>query len=372
MIEPGPYESDPRCLASLAVAAGTLDDGLNLSHANASASELLRLPTPVPVSVFFLDRVHPFDRSSIEPDLRAAFTEPRPTTLSCRVGTERFWCLIDLHLGAPGPEGLRFAVMIPKRFSAPALNHSGASHAAQIASRDDQAEEWRRFAYTVAHDLKVPLVTMESNLLLMEKDLRAGREGSLTDDLKEVGEAVQKMKRLVVELLELARIGRLDLVAATHSREMDEIDLDSLVDQAVREIRIGNPAWQGTIERIDSLPAVRARRTQITEVFQNLIDNAVKYSAAAESPRVEIGCRRRPEGVVYFVRDNGCGIPRHDRTRVFDLFVQLRPDAAGVGIGLPIVRSIIHSHGGRVWVEDGIDGLGASLCLVLNSLASQP
>ncbi|QDT53384.1 Phytochrome-like protein cph1 [Caulifigura coniformis] len=366
------YESDPRCLSSLSVAAGAIDPELLLSSPNAAAVELLHLPNSGGEPIPFLDHVHPFDRASIEPDLRAAFGEPRSTTLSCRVGTERIWCLIDLHLGAPCADGLRFVVMIPKRFSAPAQNHAGASHAAQLASRDDQAEEWRRFAYTVAHDLKVPLVTMESNLLLMEQDLRAGRGGSLTDDLKEVGEAVQKMKRLVVELLELARIGRLDLVAATHSRVMDDIDVDSLVDQVVREIRTGNPAWQGTIERIDSLPPVRARRTQITEVFQNLIDNAVKYSAGAESPRVEIGCRRQPDGVVYYVRDNGFGIPRHDRTRVFDLFVQLRPDAAGVGIGLPIVRSIISSHGGRVWVEDGIDGLGASLCLVLNSLAPQP
>jgi signal transduction histidine kinase len=176
------------------------------------------------------------------------------------------------------------------------------------------------------------------------------------------------MKRLVVELLDLARIGRLDLIAAAQTRDLDDIDLSTLTDQVVRQILAGNGAWNGTIERICPLPVVRGRATQVTEVFQNLIDNAVKYSVGVESPRVEIGFEERPGGSHLFVRDNGCGIPREDRGRVFDLFVQLRPDATGVGVGLPIVRSIVNSHGGRVWVEDGIDGRGACFCLVLNPL----
>jgi signal transduction histidine kinase len=362
------YESHAQCLAGLSVAACALDRSLNILIPNRSAAELLHLKTSSVDPQRFVDHVHPFDRTSITADLQAAFHEPRSTILSCRVGTERAWTVVDLHLGDAAADGRRLVVMIPKRFSAPAIGQSPPSQAARVAALDDQAEAWRRFAYTVAHDLKVPLVTMESNVRLMQRDLLEGRATNLEADLAEVGEAVQKMKRLVVELLDLARIGRLDLVAAAQARDLDEIDLNAVADQVIRQILAGHPAWNGTIERTCELPVVRGRVTQVTEVFQNLIDNAVKYSAGAESPRVEIGFLQRPGGSHVFVRDNGCGIPREDRSRVFELFVQLRPDATGFGVGLPIVRSIVNSHGGRVWVEDGIDGRGVSFCLVLHPL----
>lgn len=369
-MDPTPdYESEARSLARLSVAACALDQRLNVLLPNPPAMELLHL-APSTAGVWrFIDQVHPFDRMAITADLEAAFQEPRSTLLSCRVGAERAWTLADLHLGNAIHSGLRLVVMIPKRFSAPALSQSATNQAARVAAIDDQSEAWRRFAYTVAHDLKVPLVTMESNVRLIQRDMQEGRSTRLESDLAEVGEAVQKMKRLVVELLDLARIGRLDLIAAAQTRDFDDIDLNPIADQVVRQILAGNPAWSGTIERVSPLPPVRGRATQITEVFQNLVDNAVKYSAGVESPRVEIGFLERSNGSHFFVRDNGCGIPREDRGRVFDLFVQLRPDATGVGVGLPIVRSIVNSHGGRVWVEDGIGGRGASFCLVLNPLA---
>jgi signal transduction histidine kinase len=360
------YEPDSRWLARLSVAACALDRELNVHCPNTAAIELLRIANPDPRFRSFCDQVHPFDRMAIAADLAAAFQEPRSTIVSCRVGTERAWTLIDLHLSESTPAGLRFAVMIPKRFSALSLSQSAVSQAARVAALDDRAEEWRRFAYTVAHDLKVPLVTMESNLRLIQRDIKEGRSQTLEGDLNEIGDAVQKMKRLVVELLDLARIGRLDLFAAAQSLEVEDVDLNEIVDQVAREIVTGNPTWNGSVERIDVLPVVRGRRTQLTEVFQNLIDNAVKYSSGVDSPRVEIGRGLQANGSQIFIRDNGCGVPREDRSRVFDLFVQLRPDASGVGVGLPIVRSIVNSHGGRVWVEDGIGGRGASFCLVIN------
>ncbi len=363
------YESDARSLARLSVAACALDHRLNVLFPNPAASDVLRLAPPAVGSWKFTDQVHPFDRLSITADLEAAFQEPRSTILSCRVGIERRWTLVDVYLSHADPGGLRLVVLIPKRLSAPALNQSATNDAARLASLDDQAEAWRRFAYTVAHDLKVPLVTMESNLRLIQRDMQEGRSTRLESDLAEVGEAVHKMKQLVVELLDLARIGRLDLIAAAQIRDFDSIELNTVADQVVRQILAANPAWNGTIERVSPLPVVRGRTMQITEVLQNLVDNAVKYSAGVESPRVEIGCLVRPNGSHIFVRDNGCGIPREDRSRVFDLFVQLRPDATGFGVGLPIVRSIVNSHGGRIWVEDGIGGRGTSLCLILNPLA---
>jgi two-component system sensor histidine kinase KdpD len=83
---------------------------------------------------------------------------------------------------------------------------------------------------------------------------------------------------------------------------------------------------------------------------------------------VEISGGAGDDGATVTVRDNGWGIQRLDRNRVFDLFIQLRPDAPGVGIGLSIVRSIVSSHGGRVWIEDGLDGRGVCLCVFFPSV----
>jgi signal transduction histidine kinase len=373
--EPQP---ETQTLTGLGVAACVIDSRRNITFPNAAACDLLRLriPTPSPVAsldavpflnpVPFLEQVHPLDRVAVATDLENAFLGERSANVSCRVGRDESWTLVDIHLGPGETHQGRIAVFIPKRLTTSGIK----PRIADDPALDDQAEEWRRFAYTVAHDLKVPLVTMESNLMLMRQDLQSGRTDTLNDDLEEVGTAVQKMKGLVVELLELARIGRLDLHAAAHSRAAEDVDLNEIVDQLSRQVRTANPAWTGTIQRLANLPIIRGRTVQLTEVFQNLIDNAVKYTAGIEAPRVEIGCVQRPDGSLLFVRDNGPGIPRADRQRVFDLFVQLRSDAEGVGIGLAIVRSIINSHGGRVWIEDGMDGRGVTFCFVLNSEGS--
>lgn len=359
-------ERDDQLLAGLSVAACLLDSSLTVAHPNSGACDLLRLPEPFRPPVQIVDHVHPFDRAAVLSDLQAAFLGPGSAVISCRAGHQESWSFIDIHLGPErGPVG-RIAVFTPRRFN-PDRQKSVAEATPPL---EDQAEEWRRFAYTVAHDLKVPLVTMESNLLLMQNDIQSGETDRLGDDIREVSAAVLKMKRLVVELLDLARIGRLDLIAAAHSRAMDDVNLNELVDQIAREVRTAHPAWSGTLGRVGSLPTIRGRKTQLTEVFQNLIDNAVKYTHEARSPRVEVGCEQRFDGQVLFVRDNGPGIPIADRKRVFDLFVQLRPGASGVGIGLSIVRSIMASQKGSLWIEDGIDGGGVSFCFATHSSGS--
>ena len=161
-------------------------------------------------------------------------------------------------------------------------------------------------------------------------------------------QGLQKMKRLVVELLDLARIGRLDLIAAAQTRDFDDIDLNTLVDQVVRQIAAGNSAWSGSIARINPLPVVRGRTTQITEVFQNLVDNAVKYSAGVESPRVEIGYVERPGGSHVFVRDNGCGIPLELQERVFQPLFTTKPVGVGTGLGLSICKELVTQAGGNL------------------------
>jgi len=126
--------------------------------------------------------------------------------------------------------------------------------------------------------------------------------------------------------------------------------MDDLVRQAI-DLCNGQITARGIEVRIgSSFPRIRGDRARLLEVIQNLLDNAVKYMGDQPRPIVEIGFRDGPEGVTFYVKDNGIGIePRHHR-RVFELFEQLDPTVQGSGIGLSLAKRIIACHGGKLWV----------------------
>lgn len=232
---------------------------------------------------------------------------------------------------------------------------------AEILARND---EMARFTYTVSHDLKSPLVTIRGFLGLLERDAREGKLDKLGDSVARIQNASGTMARLLDELLELSRIGRV-------AEPSEPVPLAEVAEQAT-ELLAGTINERGArIEIAADLPTVLGDRRRLLEVFQNLIENAVKYSDA-ETPRVEIG-HRPPSGVpgdeqpVVFVQDNGPGIAPAYQEKVFGLFERLDTSRDGTGIGLAIVRRIVEVHGGRIWVEsDGIDG--STFCLALPSI----
>ena len=134
------------------------------------------------------------------------------------------------------------------------------------------------------------------------------------------------------------------------------VSFDTIVHDAVEAVA-GRIAEKGVELLIaPNLPALYCDRTRMTQVMQNLIDNAVKFMGDQPSPRIEIGQRGSGNNLVFFVRDNGLGIASDHIDRVFGLFEKLNPDVEGTGIGLAIVKRIIEVHGGKIWVES--DGLG--------------
>ena len=113
------------------------------------------------------------------------------------------------------------------------------------------------------------------------------------------------------------------------------------------------------------MPLVSVDRVRIFEVYQNLVDNAVKFMGDQKKPRVDIGTRRDNGKLVFFVRDNGIGISPKYHDKVFGLFDRLDPGAEGTGIGLALVKRIVEVHGGTIWVEsDGIS-TGTMFCFTL-------
>jgi signal transduction histidine kinase len=224
---------------------------------------------------------------------------------------------------------------------------------ADLAAKNAELE---RFTYTVSHDLKSPLVTIRGFAGLAGTDLAAKTYDRVRQDLGRIVAASDRMQRLLEDLLELSRVGRV-------VHPFEDVALAALAREAVELVK-------GLLEHVavdiaPDLPAVRGDRQRLLEVYQNLVENAAKFTGGQPAPRIEIGVRRDGAEPVLYVRDNGCGIEKRYLERVFDLFVKLDPAVEGTGVGLALVRRIVEAHGGRAWAESDGPGHGATFCFTL-------
>ncbi len=234
---------------------------------------------------------------------------------------------------------------------------------AQLAA---QINELESFAYTVSHDIKAPLFTITGFLGYLEEDLAAGESDQVREDVQVIRTAANQMHQLLEGILELSRVGR-------RENRPQEIDLDELVGEAIERVQ-GRIAERGVaIEVVESLGKVRGDYQRLVTVWQNLIDNAVKYMGENPDPRIEVGVRTGDASRerVFYVRDNGIGIEPELRERIFGLFHQLDREAEGTGIGLALARRIVEYHDGRIWAESQGLGHGTTFCLTLGSRSPQ-
>lgn len=205
--------------------------------------------------------------------------------------------------------------------------------------------ELERFTYTVSHDLKSPLVTITGYLGFLEDGMQRGDTSRVKSDILRIQDAANNMKRLLDELLELSRVGRL-------MNPPEDVSFEELVREALTIVH-GHIEEHGvTVIFQPGLPTVYGDRQRLLEVLQNLIDNAAKFMGEQPEPRIEIGQRGEEDGMpVFYVKDNGIGIAPEYHERIFGLFDRLNPKIPGTGTGLAIVKRIVEVHGGRIWVE---------------------
>ena len=229
---------------------------------------------------------------------------------------------------------------------------------ALIRELEAKNTELERFTYTASHDLRSPLVTILGFLGVLHKDVEGGDHRQFASDVGRIRAAAEHMRRLLDELLELSRIGRV-------VQPPERVPLTELAEE-VAEMMRRTLAERG-VEMViaPDMPVVRADRTRLLQVFQNLLDNAVRFLGDQAEPRVEVGCRQQGQETVCYVRDNGIGIEPQHHEAVFELFRRLRPAVEGTGVGLSLVRRIIESHGGRIWVESEGAGTGSTFCFVI-------
>lgn len=214
-----------------------------------------------------------------------------------------------------------------------------------IKELESKNAELERFAYTVSHDLKSPLVTINGFLGYLEADVKAQDMERFNRDCERIREAVVKMQTLLSELLELSRIGR--VVNPPQAVPFEELAHDAL---GLVQGRIEARKIEVIIQ--PDLPSIYGDRQRLTEVLQNLLDNSAKFMGDQPNPKIEVGGQGEENGMpIFFVRDNGIGIPSGFQERIFGIFDKLDPKSEGSGVGLAIVKRIIEVHGGRIWVQ---------------------
>ena len=219
-------------------------------------------------------------------------------------------------------------------------------------------EELDTFSYTISHDLRTPLTSIKSYtemFLLKNKDL--DEQGK--DLLGRVLTGANKMEYLIDEILKLARVGRSEI-------EIVKIDMDRLVREITTEVSTAHNALHVKIE-IGICPEITGDFALITQVFTNIISNAVKYCAKSAKPEVSISGTLEGEEVVYTVCDNGIGIDINYYDRVFELFKRMEnvKEFDGTGVGLAIVKRIMERHNGRIWFESELQ-VGTVFYLAFN------
>jgi PAS domain S-box-containing protein len=205
-------------------------------------------------------------------------------------------------------------------------------------------KELEQFAYVASHDLQEPLRMVSSFLQLLEKKYKSQLDDSAHQYIHFAVDGSERMKTLINDLLKFSRVG-------TTVEESSEVDCNLLVKNVIKvyEQKINESEAKLNVQ---TLPVVKANKTQLEQLFQNLLGNALKYRGK-DAPYIEIGAREEGPGWVFYVKDNGIGIESKFFDKVFVIFQRLhgKNEYGGTGIGLAICKKIVEKHGGKIWIE---------------------
>ena len=209
--------------------------------------------------------------------------------------------------------------------------------------------ELEAFSYSVSHDLRAPLRSIDGFSKLLLDDYADKLDARGQDFLHLVRESAQRMGELIDDLLLLSRVGRADL-------SRDQIDLSDIARSVSEELNKRDPDRHVKWSIEDQL-LVEADRGLMRVAFDNLLGNSWKFTAKVSAPRIEVGKDQQQGAAVFFVRDNGAGFNMEYAEKLFSPFQRLHTESefAGTGIGLATVHRIVDRHGGRIWAESATD-----------------
>lgn len=210
---------------------------------------------------------------------------------------------------------------------------------------EDANRELEQFTFAASHDLQEPLRMITSYLQLIDKRYASGLDEDGRTFLNFANEGAERMQALIYDLLTLSRISNAD-------DRYRETDLNELARRAIENLKISIRESGATIN-VSPLPTLSVDPTQIVQLLQNLISNAIKYRQNGVKPVISITAKRTVGTYTFAVTDNGIGIDKQHFERIFVVFQRLhtRSEYSGTGIGLAICSRIVERHGGRIWVE---------------------
>lgn len=242
------------------------------------------------------------------------------------------------------------------------LEERKAREAANEANKElgKKNKELEEFAYVASHDLQEPLRTISSFLDLMQNQYKDTFDDKATKYMSFILQASDRMKVLIRDLLEYSRIGR--------KKESAKVDLNQTMSIVLADLNKAITDANAEIE-VGELPVVNAYPTEMKQIFQNLIINAIKFRKKDTTPKIEIGAERKMDLWQFFVKDNGIGIDSKQSERIFMIFQRLhtRNEYEGSGIGLSYCKKIAELHKGNIWVESTL-GEGSSFFFTIKDL----
>ncbi len=225
--------------------------------------------------------------------------------------------------------------------------------------------ELEAFSYSVSHDLRAPLRSIDgfSQALLEDHGDVLDEEGKRY--LRYVRESAQEMAQLIDGLLGLSRVTRAGI-------RRTDVDLSPLARRVVERLRAAEPGRRVDVAIADRLPAA-GDPALLEIVLQNLIGNAWKFTSKRSEARIDVGAADEGGHLVYFVRDDGAGFDMAHAQKLFGVFQRLHParEFEGTGIGLATVQRIVRRHGGKVWAEGRV-GRGATFYFTLRAAEGAP
>ncbi|MEO5563331.1 MAG: PAS domain S-box protein, partial [Chitinophagaceae bacterium] len=234
------------------------------------------------------------------------------------------------------------------------LNRQLNKRAEELAASNAELEN---FAYVASHDLQEPLRMVSSFLQLLEKKYKSELDETANQYINFAVDGADRMKCLILDLLEYSRVN-------TSQELRSHTEISDIINQVINTYSTKIHDTKAVI-KLQLMPSINVNSTQMTQLFQNLIGNALKYNKSV-APEIEIGCEEKENEWQFFVKDNGIGIDPKFFDRVFIIFQRLhsKTQFSGTGIGLAICKKIVEKHGGKIWIES-IDKKGCTFIFTL-------
>ncbi|MBM3889294.1 MAG: PAS domain S-box protein, partial [Verrucomicrobia bacterium] len=230
------------------------------------------------------------------------------------------------------------------------------------AALERSNKELEQFAYVASHDLQEPLRMISSYVQLLAQRFQDKLDTDADDYIHFAVDGAQRLQTLINDLLTYSRLG-------TRGKPFEPTDSEVVLKRVLNNLQVAIEESGATVTHT-ALPTVMGDATQLTQLLQNLISNAIKFRRPEEPPRVQVAAERRGDEWLFSVRDNGIGLETRFAERIFLIFQRLhtREEYPGTGIGLALCKRIVERHGGRIWVESEV-GKGSTFFFTLPAVA---